>query len=251
MSQSLGVLAKHDITADAVEYKSADTTCEGWHAVDKAKDGKRPAVLIVHQWTGVSDYEKMRAEMLAKLGFNVLVADIFGKGVRPQPPESGKISGIYKEDRALFRERLLSALEVLKKDQNTDPEKIVVIGYCFGGTGALEVARSGADVKGVVSFHGSLNTPTPENAKNIKCPVLVCHGADDPFVPATEVAAFKKEMADAKVSYEFIAYPGAVHSFTQKGAGNDNSKGAAYNADADSRSWVSMQHFFNDVLKGK
>lgn len=238
-----------EIKESAVTYKAGDVECEGWSAADTAKEGKRPAVLIIHQWTGVSDNEKMRARMLAELGYNVLAADIYGKGIRPQPPEAGKMAGKYKGDRALFRERLTAALEVLKKDPKTDTSKIVVIGYCFGGTGALEVARSGADVKGVVSFHGGLGTPTPNDAKNIKGEVLVLHGADDPFVPAAEVEGFKEEMKAAGVKYELVGYPGAVHSFTQKSAGNDNSKGSAYNEEADKKSWEAMKAFFGKVLK--
>ena len=241
--------AKAEIKESAVEYKAGDVACEGWHAYDTAKQGRRPAVLIIHQWTGLSDNEKMRAKMLAELGYNVFAADIYGEGIRPQPPEAGKEAGKYKGDRALYRARLNAALEVLKKDERTDATKIGAIGYCFGGTGVLELVRGGADVKGVVSFHGGLGTPTPQDAKNIKAEVLVCHGADDPFVPPGEVVAFKKEMKDAGVKYEFIAYPGAVHAFTQKGAGNDNSKGAAYNKDADEKSWASMKAFFEKVLK--
>ena len=120
---------------------------------------------------------------------------------------------------------------------------------CFGGTGVLELARSGAEVKGVVSFHGGLGTTTPEDAKNIKGQVLVCHGADDPHVPAAEVEAFHAEMKAAGVKNEFIAYPGAVHAFTQKAAGNDNSKGVAYKASADAKSWEAMKEFFAKVLK--
>src|SRR6185295_8676862 len=128
------------------------------------------------------------------------------------------------------------------------PGQVAAIGYCFGGTGVLELVRSGASVKGVVSFHGGLSTPTPEDAKNARCPVLVLHGADDPFVKPPEVAAFKEEMEKAHVKYELVAYPGAVHSFTRPDAGNDNSKGAAYNEAADKQSWAAMQKFFKDVF---
>lgn len=237
------------IKETAVEYTSAGATCEGWHVYDDAKTGKLPAVLIVHQWTGPSDYEKMRARMLAELGYNVFVADIYGKGIRPQPPEAGKEAGKYKNDRKLYRERLTSAFNVLAQNERTDASKVAVIGYCFGGTGALELARSGATVKAVVSFHGSLNSPTPEDAKNIKGQVLVCHGEDDPFVPGAEVEAFHSEMKVADVKYKFIAYPGAVHSFTQKHAGDDVSKGSAYNADADAKSWEAMKELFAGTLK--
>lgn len=241
--------ATAEIKEAAVEYKSGEVLCEGWHACDTAKEGKRPAVLIIHQWTGLSDNEKMRARMLAELGYNVLAADIYGKGIRPQPPAAGQEAGKYKGNRALYRERLNAALEVLKKDARTDASRVAAIGYCFGGTGVLELARDGADVKGVVSFHGGLGSPTPADAKNIRGRVLVCHGADDPFVPAAEVAAFHDEMKAAGVKYDFIAYPGAVHAFTQKAAGSDNAKGAAYNAEADAKSWEAMKEFFSQVLK--
>lgn len=167
----------------AIEYPVGSVLCEGWHAYDDALPGKRPGILVVHQWTGLSDYEKMRAEMLAGLGYNVFALDIYGKGVRPQPPASGKEAGKYKDDRALFRKRLEAGLQVLRGLPQTDPDKIAAIGYCFGGTGALELARSGAKIDGVVSFHGGLGTPSPDDARKVACGVLVLHGADDPFVP--------------------------------------------------------------------
>lgn len=231
-----------------VEYKVGDVVCEGWAAFDDAKPGKRPAVLIVHQWTGVSDNEKMRARMLAELGYNVLVADVYGKGIRPQPPAAGQEAGKYKTNRALLRERLNGALAVLLKDGHTDPVKVACIGYCFGGTAALELARSGASVKGVVSFHGGLDSPAPADGKKIKGKVLALHGADDPFVKAADLAAFEQEMKDAGVDYKLVQYPGAVHSFTQKAAGNDNSKGAAYNEAADKASWEEMKTFFASLF---
>jgi dienelactone hydrolase len=198
----------------------------------------------VHQWTGVSDNEKMRARMLAELGYNVFVADVYGKGVRPQPPASGQEAGKYKKDRALLRDRLKAALSVLVKDSRSDTSRVACIGYCFGGTAAIELARSGAILKGVVSFHGGLDSPTPADGKNIKSKVLALHGADDPFVPAKDIAAFEQEMKDAGVDYKLVQYPGAVHAFTQKAAGNDNSKGAAYNEAADKASWDEMKTFF-------
>ncbi|CAN5799031.1 dienelactone hydrolase family protein [soil metagenome] len=238
-----------EIKEGLVEYKSGVVVCEGWQAYDTTKSGKLPAVLIVHQWTGLSDNEKMRAKMLAELGYNVFAADIYGKGIRPQPPASKDEANRFKSDRALYRERLTAAFDLLAKDEHTDAGRIAVIGYCFGGTGALELARNGADVKAVVSFHGGLGTPTPADAKNIKGEVLVCHGADDKAVPPAEVDAFHAEMKASNVKYEFIAYPGAVHAFTQKSAGNDNSKGVAYNAEADAKSWEAMKNFFARVLK--
>ena len=238
-----------EIKTEAVEYKAGDVTCEGWHAYDDSKSGKLPAVLIVHQWTGLTDYEKMRAKMVAELGYNVFALDIYGKGVRPAKPDAPKEAGKYKGDRKLFRERLNAGLDVLRKDAHTDPARMAAIGYCFGGTGVIELARSGADVKAIVSFHGGLDSPTPADGKNIKGKVLACHGADDPFVPAKDVDAWEAEMKSANVDYKLIKYPGAVHAFTQKMAGNDNSKGAAYNADADAKSWEAMKEFLAGVLK--
>ncbi|MCB1276394.1 dienelactone hydrolase family protein [Prosthecobacter sp.] len=238
-----------EIKETTVDYQSGGVTCEGLHVVDTAKTGKLPAVLIIHQWTGLSENEKMRAHMLAELGYNVFAADVYGKGVRPQPPAAGKEAGKYKSDRKLYRERMLSALEVLNKNEHTDPSKVAAIGYCFGGTGVIELARSGALLKGVVSFHGGLDSPNPADGKNIKGNVLALHGADDPFVPSSDVAAFEQEMKDAKVDYKLVKYPGAVHAFTQKAAGNDNSKGAAYNEAADKASWEEMKAFFSRIFK--
>ena len=239
------------IVEKPVEYKSGDVTCEGWQAYDDAQTGKRPGVLVVHQWTGISAHEKEAARKLAQLGYNVLVADVYGKGVRPQPPAAGKEAGKYKKDRTLLRARLTAALDVLKADARTDASKLAATGYCFGGTSVIELARSGADLKGVVSFHGGLDSPKPADGKNIKGKVLALHGADDPYVPAKDVAAFEKELQDAKIDYRLIKYPGAVHSFTHKEACNDNSKGAAYNEAADRASWQEMQAFLSELFAKK
>ena len=236
------------IVEQPLEYKSGDVLCEGWQAYDDAMPSKRPGVLIVHQWTGISDHEKEAARKLAALGYNVLVADIYGKGIRPQPPAAGKEAGKYKGDRPLLRARVNAALDVLARDARTDASKIAATGYCFGGTTVVELARSGAKVKGVVSFHGGLDSPTPADGKNIQAKVLALHGADDPYVPAKDVAAFEAEMKTSGVDYKLVKYPGAVHSFTHKAAGNDNSKGAAYNADADKASWAEMEKFLKATL---
>ena len=137
----------------------------------------------------------------------------------------------------------------MKKTELVDPKRVAAIGYCFGGTTVIELARSGAELNGVVSFHGGLDSPTPADGKNIKCPILACHGADDPFEKPEDLAAFEKEMRDAKVDWRLIKYGGAVHAFTQPMAGNDNSKGAAYNEKADKRSWEDMKLFFAEIFK--
>lgn len=241
--------AKAEIKTETIEYKQGDVTLEGFHAYDDSLSEKRPAVLVVHQWKGLTDYEKKRAVMLAQLGYNVLAADIYGKGVRAtNPKDAGALSGKYKSNRTLLRERVKAGLEALQKDERTDAKKIAAIGYCFGGTTVLELARSGADIAGVVSFHGGLSSPTPTDAKNIKCKVLVLHGADDPNVNP-EVPGFQEEMRKAKVDWEFVAYGNSVHSFTDWNAGNDNSKGVAYNEKADKRSWEAMKQFFTEIFQ--
>ncbi len=236
------------VVEKAVEYQSGDVLCEGWQAYDDAVSGKRPGVLVVHQWTGISDHEKEAARKLAALGYNVLVADIYGKGVRPQPPAAGKEAGKYKADRPLLRTRVNAGLDVLARDARTDASRLAATGYCFGGTTVIELARSGAQVKGVVSFHGGLDSPTPADGKNIQAKVLALHGADDPFVPAKDIAAFTAEMKSHDVDWKLVSYPGAVHSFTHKAAGTDNSKGAAYNADADRDSWHQMEQFLKRLF---
>ena len=149
----------------------------------------------------------------------------------------------------LLRSRVLAGLEVLKKHPLTDPKRVAAIGYCFGGTTVLELARAGADVAGVVSFHGGLDSPTPDDGKNIRCKVLALHGGDDPFVAAKDIAAFEDELRKAGVDWQLVSYGGAVHSFTDSNAGNDNSKGAAYNEKADKRSWEAMKNFFAEIFK--
>ncbi|RYZ98311.1 MAG: dienelactone hydrolase family protein [Proteobacteria bacterium] len=241
-------LAEAKVSTRTVEYQDGEVTLEGFLALPSGK-AKAPGVLVVHEWMGLNPYVKKRAEQLAELGYVAFAADIYGKGVRPTTPEeAGKTAGIYKANRPFLRHRAALGLAQLVKQPRVDAAKIDAIGYCFGGATVLELARSGADINGVVSFHGSLDTPTPADAKNIKAKVLVLHGADDPYVPANDVAAFEEEMRAGGVDWQLVKYSKAVHSFTDKAAGNDNSKGAAYNADADRRSWEAMRAFFRETL---
>jgi dienelactone hydrolase len=242
--------AAAQIHTELIEYKHGDAVLEGYLAYDTGIKGKRPGVLIVHQWKGLTDYEKKRAEMLAKLGYNVFALDIYGKGIRPQSSQAaGAEAGKYKGNRDLLRARAQAGLAVLQKHELTDPKRVAAIGYCFGGTTVIELARSGADVAGVVSFHGGLDSPHPEDGRNIKCKVLALHGADDPNVPPKDLAAFEDEMRQAKVDWQLVKYGGAVHSFTDWNAGDNPQQGAAYNEKADRRSWEAMKQFFAEIFK--
>lgn len=248
-SSAVGIVPHAALKTRTVEYSDGEQALEGYLAYDEAKPGKRPAVLIVHDWKGVGPYVKQRADQLAKLGYLAFAVDIYGKGVRPQTAEAaGALAGTYKQDRALFRSRLLSGYRAMLASPQADATRTAAIGYCFGGTGVLELARSGADLNGVVSFHGGLDSPAPEDGKNIKAKVLILHGAEDPFVPAKDVDAFLAEMRAANVDWQMISYGGAVHSFTNPEVGNDASTGAAYNASADRRSWGAMRQFFGELF---
>ena len=233
------------LKSKTVEYKDGDTVLEGYLAYDTKGPKKKPGVLVVHEWTGLGPYVKRRADMLAKLGYVAFAADIYGKGVRPaNPTEAGATATKYKNDRALMRERALAGFEELKKQPNVDVSKMDAIGYCFGGTTVLELARAGADLKGIVSFHGGLDSLHPEDAKNIKAKVLILHGADDHNIQHGELKAIEDEFNASKVDWQVVLYSGAVHAFTNPDAGNDPSKGVAYNEKADKRSWEAMQDFF-------
>ena len=245
--------AEARVTTRTVSWKADGQRFEGTVAFDaaqlKAAGGKLPGVLVIHQWMGPTDYERMRAGMLAELGYVAFVGDVYGVAVRPTDQASaGKAAGRYKGDRPLFRKRVVASLAQLRAQPEVDKDKIAAVGYCFGGTGVLELARSGADIRGVVSFHGGLDSPDPAAGKRIKAKITVLHGAADPFVKAADIAAFRAELDAAKVDWQMVLYSGAVHAFTQEGAGNDPSKGAAYNASADRRSWGVMRSFLAEVL---
>ena len=241
--------AEAAIKTQVIEYKEGDQVLEGYLAYDTKAKGKLPAVLVVHEWMGLGPYAKKRAEMLASMGYVAFAADIYGKGIRPNnPKDAAAESSKYKSNPPLLRARVQAALQELLKQKNVDKNKVAAIGYCFGGTTVLELARANADIKGVVSFHGALSSPAAKDTKEVKAKVLVLHGADDPYVPDAEVKNFEEEMRKAKADWQLVKYSGAVHSFTNPDAGSDNSKGAAYNAAADKRSWAHMKAFFAEIF---
>jgi len=248
----LPVMANAQIDAKTVDYKEGATALEGYMATKKGVEGKQPGVLVIPDWMGVKDPYKKIADRLAEMGYVAFTADVYGKGVRPSnAQEAGALAGKYKSDRKLLRQRVQAALAELKKNPNVDPNRIAVIGYCFGGTAALELARDGAAVAGVVTFHGGLDSPNPDDGKNIKGKVLVLHGADDPFVKPEEIAAFQAEMRKGNVDWQMVYYGDAVHSFSQPQAGTDKSKGNAYNEKAARRSWEDMKQFFREIFGGE
>lgn len=241
------------LAGETVTYMDGDVKLEGYLARAQNDQTGRPSplVLIIHQWKGLTAYERMRADMLSKLGYNALAIDMYGQGVRPTSnADAGTEAGKYKNDPALAHKRIQAALDYAHTLKAIDTSRIAVIGYCFGGGMALEAARMGAqDVKAVVSFHGNLASKAPVTKTGvIKASVQVHHGADDPNVPQTEVQGFMQEMHTAGADWSLVQYGNAVHAFTQKDAGNDNSTGAAYNEKADLRSWNTATDFLRYTL---
>ena len=236
------------IHTENVEYRDGDTVLEGYLAFDDSIQGKRPGVLVVHAWMGLSDQAKDSARRLAEMGYVGFALDMYGKGVYAKDrDEAMQLSGALKGDRPKMRQRAIAGLNVLREHPLVDASRMAAIGYCFGGTTVLEIARSAEPIQGVVSFHGGLSTPTPEDAKNIKAKVLALHGANDPTVPPEEVAAFMQEMREAGVDWQMIHYGGAVHSFTDPDA---NMTGMAmYHEPSARRSWEAMKQFFDEILR--
>jgi dienelactone hydrolase len=238
------------IKTEAVEYRDGETVLEGYLAYDESAKAPQPLVLVVHEWWGLNDYAKSRTRQLAEMGYVAFAVDMYGKGVlATDAKQAGELAGKFRSDRKLMRRRITAGLEAAKANPRVDAKRIAAIGYCFGGTVALELARSGADIAGVVSFHGGLDTPDPADGKNIKCKVLVLSGADDRSVPLSQIASFEDEMRQGKVDYQIVLYGGAVHGFTNPANGNDPSKNVAYNAEADRRSWQAMKDFFAEIFK--
>ena len=236
-----------------VQYAAGGTALKGYFAFDAAKADKRPGVLVVHEWWGHNEYARRRARMLAELGYAALAVDMYGDGkTAAHPEDAGKFSGELMKNAETTKARFLAALEYLKAQPQTDPARVAAIGYCMGGGVVLNMARAGMDLKGVASFHGSLGAIVKAEPGGIKARLLVLHGADDSFIPAEAIAAFKQEMADAKADLTFVAYPGAKHSFTNPDADEYAKKFGmpiAYNAEADRLSWDALTQFLAAVLK--
>ena len=240
------------VVGEEVSYQAGDTTLKGYLAHDTAVQGKRPGILIVHEWWGLNDYARERARQLAELGYVALAVDMYGEGkTADHPDDAGKFAGAVRSNLPLMQARFEAARAFLNSQPDVDPEQNAAIGYCFGGGVVLAMARAGQDLDGVVSFHGSLGGGGTAAPGTVKARLLVANGADDPFVTAEQIAAFKAEMDAAGADYTFINYPGAVHSFTNPGAdalGERFGLPLAYNAEADADSWAQMQAFFQSLF---
>jgi dienelactone hydrolase len=232
-----------------IKYNDGAQVLNGFSVQPQSKSQQKPGILILPAWMGIDKLSKDTADNLSKLGYHAFVADIYGEGNYPKDyAQAGKNAGYYKTNIIEYQKRISLALKQLIQS-GANPDNIVIIGYCFGGTGVLEAARANMNIKGVVSFHGGLGRDAKRSIEPIATKVLVCHGADDPYESKEEVAAFQQEMKDAKADWQMIYYANAVHSFTNPESGNDNSKGAAYNEKAAKRSWEHLKIFLNEVLK--
>ena len=236
-----------------ISYSANGTTLKGWIAYDDAAKGKRPAVLVVHEWWGHNAYARKRANMLAELGYVALAVDMYGDGKQAQhPDDAGKFAGEVAKNKPVAKARFEAAMKLLRKQRNVDGRKLAAIGYCFGGSVVLQMARDGEDLKGVASFHGGLGSDAPAQPGKVKAQVRVFTGTDDKMIPAAQVDAFRQEMEKAGVNYKVVAYPGAMYSFTNPDADEYAKKfnmPLAYNADADKDSWAQLQAFLAEVLK--
>jgi dienelactone hydrolase len=243
-------LARAEIVTKDVPYEHNGVKLKGYLAYDDAKvKGAAPGVLVIHEWWGLNDYPKQRARQLAELGYVAFALDMYGDGVvATDAKRAQELAGPFYSDPGLMRDRAMLGLKQLMGQANVDTSRIAAIGYCFGGTGVLELARSGAPVAAVVSFHGGLKTPKPAEKGQVKARVLVCNGADDPMVKNADREAFMQEMEAAGADYAFINYAGAVHGFTNPKAGTLGVAGVAYNQKADERSWRLMQDWLTEAF---
>jgi dienelactone hydrolase len=243
--------ARGAIKTETVTYKEGQVEAHSFLAYDDSLSGKRPGVLVVPEWWGLNDYPMRRAKMLAQLGYVAMAVDIYGAGkTTADPKQAGEwVEALETGDRAELRTRVAAALARLKSDPRVDPGKTAAIGYCFGGSTVLELARSGAEVNGVVSFHGHYDTGAPAGPGQVKARILACHGADDPFQSPAQIQAFEDEMRKARADWQLNVYGGAKHSFTNPDAGKYHVPALAYNKEADHRSWQAMQDFFKEIFK--
>jgi dienelactone hydrolase len=246
-------LAETKIVGKDVAYSADGVVMKSYLAYDENIKGKRPGVLVVHEWWGLNDYARTRARMLAGLGYTALAVDMYGEGkVATHPDDAGKFSSALMKNFDVGKARFMAAMDFLKGQPTVDPARIAAIGYCFGGGIVLNMARQGVDLTGVASFHGNLTAVKPAQSGSVKANILILHGTDDKFVTKEQVLAFKNEMKTAGADFKFISYPGAVHSFTNPEAdklGKKYNIPIAYNRDADKKSWEELKKFLHNIFR--
>lgn len=247
---SLFPISAHSaIITSPISYQHGQIFLQGYLAYDDSIKDKRPGVLVFHEYRGLDDHAMSKAEELAQMGYVAFAVDMYGKGIYAKDhDEAAQMANVYRKDRNLMRTRAYAGYQVLKNHPLVDGSKIAAIGYSFGGTTVLEMARAGYDLVGVASFHGALDTPVPAEKNAIKSKILVFQGGEDPYVTKDQVDTFEQEMTDAKVDWRVVVLGGATHSFTVHQAGNDKSKGAAYDETADKRSWQILELFFKEIF---
>jgi dienelactone hydrolase len=245
--------AEPRIQGKTVEYSAKGVVMKGYLTYDENIKGNRPGVLVVHEWWGLNDYARKRARMLAELGYTALAVDMYGEGkVAMHPDDAGKFSSELMKNFDVAKARFLAAIDFLKQQPTVDSTRIAAIGYCLGGGVVLNMARQGLDLRGVASFHGGLTAVTPAQAGMVKAKLLVLNGAADKFTTPEQIEAFKQEMKTAGADFQFISYPGAMHSFTNPDAdelGKKFNMPIAYNANADKESWDEMKEFLAKIFK--
>lgn len=242
--------ARAELRTQQIEYRDGPTVLKGVLVYDDATEDLRPAVLVLPEWWGVTDYPKQRATQLARMGYVALAADMFGNGLQTDDAkQAGQWATPFFTNRKLMRQRAQAGLDTLLNQKYVDKSRVAAIGYCFGGTAALELARGGAALAGVISFHGDLTRTADQGPDNIKAKVLACHGADDPMVPLAAMNAFIDEMKQAKADWQINTYSGAMHAFTNPAADKHQLPGVAYHEQADKRSWMALCDFFAELFR--
>ncbi len=250
MALAMVTIGRAEVKTKTIHYQHDGVPLKGYLAWEDSVQGKRPGVLVVHEWWGLNDHARKRAEMLAKLGYVAFCPDMYGRGqVVEHPKEAASLAGQVRNNQETWRQRALKGLEVLKSQPMCDAQQLAAIGFCFGGSTTLQLAFAGADLDAVVSFHGGLMVPNLEEAKAVKPRLLICHGSIDPFIQEETIQGLLDILEKGGVDYQFIAYAGAKHSFTVPNAEKSGLNGVAYNRKADQRSWQHMQMLFNEVFK--
>ncbi len=246
-------MVQAEVKGKEVTYRANGTLLKGYIAYDDAIEGKRPGVLVVHEWWGLDDYARERARKLAQLGYTALALDMYGEGKQAHhPDDAGKFAGELAKNLPLAKTRFEAAMEYLRQQKNVDAKNIAALGYCFGGSLVLQMARLGEDLKGVVSFHGNLATVHPAQSGEVKARIISFTGTDDPMIPAEQVAAFRQEMEKAGADYKAVTFAGAKHSFTNPAAdeyGRKFNLPLAYDAAADKASWNETKNFLAGIFK--